>query len=190
MRIKISEKFLWNLYKLAKKKDDIVDDIWSSKWHGFKDPLEIFFPDIWGMRDYLWEQYKRQNKDRARKRRFYRIVSYLKNKGYLDIKDLENRKAVIITPKGIEGVLETELKFGNKEKKKDKKWQMIFFDIPEKRRKDRDRLREYLRYLGYKKLQQSIWVCPYDVLKETRHIIKNYRLDRFIRLLLVEEVKI
>ena len=190
MRIKITEKFLWNLYKLAKKKDDIMSDLWSSKWHGFKDPLEMLFPDIWGMRDYLWEQYKKQNKNRATKKRFSRMISYFKTRGYLNVKDLKNRKAVIITPKGTEKVLATELKFGDKEKRKDEKWQMIFFDIPEKRRKDRDRLRKYLGYLGYKKLQQSIWVCPYDVLRETQQIIKNYKLDRFIRLLLVEEVKI
>jgi len=51
-------------------------------------------------------------------------------------------------------------------------------------------LRKHLRYLGYKKLQQSIWVCPNNVLRATQQIIKNYKLDRFIRLLLVEEVKI
>jgi DNA-binding transcriptional regulator PaaX len=167
-----------------------MSDLWSNKWHGFKDPLEMLFPDIWGMRDYLWERYKKVSRDKARKRRFYRIISYLKVKGYLNIKDLKNRKAVIITPKGMEKVLRTELKFGDRKKRKDRKWQMIFFDIPEKRRKDRDYLRKYLGYLVYKKLQQSIWVCPYDVLKETQQIIKNYKLERFIRLLLVEEVKI
>jgi len=190
MRIKITEKFLWNLYKLAKKKDKIMSDLWSSKWHGFKDPLEMLFPDIWGVRDCLWEQYKKQNKDKARKRKFYRMINYLKNTGYLNVKDVKNRKAIIITPKGMNKALETELKFGDKEKRKDKKWQMIFFDIPEKRRRDRDYLRKYLGYLGYKKLQQSIWVCPYNVLEETQQIVKNYKLDRFIRLLLVEEVKI
>jgi len=190
MRIRVTEKFLWYLYRLARKKDDIMSELWSSKWHGFKDPLEMIFPDIWGMRDYLWEQYKKQNRDKARKKRFYRMINYFKIKGYLNVKDLKNRKAVIITPKGMERVLETELKFGKKEKRRDKKWQMIFFDIPEKRRRDRDRLRKYLRYLGYKKLQQSIWVCPNNVLRATQQIIKNYKLDRFIRLLLVEEVKI
>lgn len=190
MKIKLTEKFLWDVYKFVKAKNNIMDNIWSSKWHGFKDPFEIIWPEIHGMRDYLWEQYKKEYRDRAKKQRFNRIINYLKDKGYLNIKDLKNRNAVIITPRGMGKILETELKFGERRKRKDKKWQMTFFDIPEKRRKDRDRLRKYLGYLGYKKLQQSVWVCPYDVLKDTKQIIKNYQLDRFVRLLLVEEVKI
>ena len=67
--------------------------------------------------------------------------------------------------------------------------QMVLFDIPEDRRRHRDLFRKQLKYLGYEKLQRSIWVCPYNVLGLTQRLIKNYKLDRFVRLLLVEEIK-
>ena len=97
---------------------------------------------------------------------------------------------MILTPKGLERVFNIKIKLTEKTKRKDRKWQMVFFDIPEQRRKDRDMFRRQLKYLGYQKLQQSIWVSPYEVLNDTQNLIKNYKLDRFVRLLLVEEIKI
>ena len=186
MKIRLTEKFLWDIYKLIQIKDQIKDEIWSKKWYGFKDPFEMIWPDLYGMKDVYWEKYK----DKKKRERFVKMVNYLKTKGYLNVKDLKNRKAVILTPKGMERVFSVKIKLTEKKKRKDKKWQMLFFDIPEKRRRDRDLFRRQLKYLGYKKLQESVWVCPYDVIKDTWQVIKNYKLERFIRLLLVEEIKV
>ncbi|MDP3996685.1 MAG: hypothetical protein Q8P86_03270 [bacterium] len=50
----------------------------------------------------------------------------------------------------------------NKPKKWDKKWRILIFDIKECRRKTRNQLRQTLRLIGFEKLQQSVWVYPYD----------------------------
>jgi len=186
MKLRLTEKFLWDIYKLIKVKDEIMDEIWSRKWYGFKEPFEMIWSDFYKVKDWYWEEYKGKRK----RERFVKMISYLKNKGYLNIKDLKNRKAIILTPEGMEKVFHTKIKLTERKRRKDKKWQMVLFDIPETRHKDRDLFRKQLRYLGYKKLQQSIWVCPYDVLKDTQILIKRYKLDRFVRLLLVEEIKI
>jgi hypothetical protein len=39
-------------------------------------------------------------------------------------------------------------------------------------------------------LQQSVWVCPYDVLEETEAILRKYSLDEYVKLFLIEEVEI
>ena len=65
---------------------------------------------------------------------------------------------------------------------------MVLFDIPENKRKERDLFRKSLQYLGYKKLQKSIWVCPYDVQKETKELIKRFNLKEFTELLLVKKI--
>ena len=44
----------------------------------------------------------------------------------------------------------------------DKKWRVIIFDIPEKRRSIRDKFRMMLRELGYYRLQDSVWIFPYS----------------------------
>ena len=45
----------------------------------------------------------------------------------------------------------------------DKKWRIISFDIPEKYRKIRRYLREYLYLLGFKPIQQSLWISPQKI---------------------------
>jgi len=58
------------------------------------------------------------------------------------------------------------IEFGNyrikKPKKWDKKWRILIFDIKERKRQSRDQLRITLNLIGFVKLQNSVWVYPYD----------------------------
>lgn len=47
-------------------------------------------------------------------------------------------------------------------KKWDGKWRIVIFDIPEKKRTTRTRVRGILHEAGFKMLQDSVWVIPYD----------------------------
>src|SRR3989338_6698599 len=57
------------------------------------------------------------------------------------------------------------LELGNYKLKKprrwDGKWRILTFDIPEHRRSVRNRLRATLSALGFKRLQDSVWIYPY-----------------------------
>jgi len=44
----------------------------------------------------------------------------------------------------------------------DKKWRVVIFDIPEKKRKARDQIRSVFISAGFYRLQDSVWVYPYD----------------------------
>ena len=44
----------------------------------------------------------------------------------------------------------------------DKKWRILIFDIKETRRELREKLRNTLIAIGFKRLQNSVWVHPYD----------------------------
>lgn len=50
----------------------------------------------------------------------------------------------------------------NKNKKWDGKWRVLIFDIPENRRFDRDNIRRALISIGFMRLQDSVWVYPYN----------------------------
>lgn len=54
----------------------------------------------------------------------------------------------------------------------DTKWRIVSFDVSEKRRKSRDQLRLLLRQVGFVRLQDSVWVYPYDV-REVVELIKT-----------------
>ena len=49
-----------------------------------------------------------------------------------------------------------------KQKRWDGKWRMVVFDVPERRRSVRFRLRGVMREVGFMRLQDSVWVYPYD----------------------------
>lgn len=55
----------------------------------------------------------------------------------------------------------------------DGKWHVLIFDIPEKKKTTRDRLRRTLLSIGFHSLQDSVWVYPY----ECRDFISLLKID-------------
>lgn len=58
----------------------------------------------------------------------------------------------------------------------DGRMHLITYDVPEHKRTDRDLLREVLRNLGAGKLQDSVWITPYNPIDTLRKIIEERRL--------------
>ncbi len=54
------------------------------------------------------------------------------------------------------------LSLKSKKRKWDGRWRMVTFDVPERRRGVRGRLREMMKSVGFIRLQESVWVYPYD----------------------------
>lgn len=174
MRLPITDKLLWNIYNFLEGLNDFHHNFTALSWN------DILYPEISKMRH-------KYGKKMSRKR-FSRLVYYLKRNGYIKIKNLENKEGVLLTKKGDEKILKIKLKIKNKKIRADKKWQMIIFDIPEEKRFLRNILRQNLTILGYEMLQQSVWVSPFDVLKETEDLIRTHDLDPYIKLFLIEEI--
>jgi len=53
-----------------------------------------------------------------------------------------------------------------KQKKWDRKWRLLIFDIADKQKIKREALRGKLKELGFFQLQKSVWVCPYESKKQ------------------------
>ncbi|MBI2476131.1 MAG: hypothetical protein HYV67_02725 [Candidatus Taylorbacteria bacterium] len=58
----------------------------------------------------------------------------------------------------------------------DKKWRIVFFDIPERCRRKRDVFRFHLRRLGFREIQRSVFAHPYPCGKEIIKIAAHYKL--------------
>ncbi len=54
----------------------------------------------------------------------------------------------------------------------DKKWRIVSFDVGEERKRSREQLRLLLQQVGFVRLQDSVWVYPYDV-EEVIDLIKT-----------------
>lgn len=66
-----------------------------------------------------------------------------------------------------------------KPKRWDQKWRLLIFDIPEPRKSLREKLRRTLSTIGFVRLQDSVWLYPYDcedlatLLKADFHVGKD-----------------
>jgi CRISPR-associated endonuclease Cas2 len=69
-----------------------------------------------------------------------------------------------LTPKGEAKLRQLELcEYKIKKPRQwDKKWRLLIFDIKEERRPLRDKIRRTLTVIGFIRLQDSVWVYPYD----------------------------
>jgi len=115
----------------------------------------------------------------------------LKRYGYLEEKKVQNQKKLYLTPKGrVEIIKDILNQKKDKKLKWDGKWRAIIFDVPESSRKDRDFLRRELRWIGFKELQKSVWIFPYEVKKELNTLLKLWKMDFAgdIRFLTIEEM--
>lgn len=121
----------------------------------------------------------------------YKGISNLKKSGYLEMKKIQDKRKLYLTSRGRVEIIKNILKQKKgKELKWDGKWRAIIFDIPEISRKDRDFLRRELLWIGFKELQKSVWVFPYEIEKEIKALLELWKVDFAgdIRFLTIEEM--
>jgi CRISPR-associated endonuclease Cas2 len=128
----------------------------------------------------LFDPKKRPRMDSMR-----RAFSRLKSSGYIEVVDQKAR----LTQKG--KILLNRLTYlGYGETKKwDKKWRVIIFDIPEKRRVVRDQLRQTLNTIGFVKLQNSVWVYPYECSELISLLKSDFKIGKDLLYLTVFEIE-
>ncbi len=97
-------------------------------------------------------------------KRFQSSLRKLVDAGYIVFEEVEGVKKLQLTKKGewFAAQIGKGSLVPKKPKKWDQKWRMIIFDISEKRKKSRAQIRLALTNLGFYRLQDSVWVYPYD----------------------------
>ena len=89
----------------------------------------------------------------------------LVKKGYLMWTERKGKKYLRLTPLGerkMEFEKEKAALSTRKKKPWDERWRMLVFDIPERRHQVRAKLRMVMREVGFVRMQDSVWVYPYD----------------------------
>lgn len=125
------------------------------------------------------QKYKKfLSKEKAREKLYY-----LKRLGYVEFESVGNNTyRMKITDKGLARVLEDAFRLGEiyKNQKWDGKWRVVFFDIPEKHKSTRDSFRLKLIDIGFRKIQDSVFVCPYPCEREITFLISMYNLMSYV----------
>jgi hypothetical protein len=86
-------------------------------------------------------------------------------RGYAVWVEKEGKKYLRLTDKGKKVFAFEQAKISLQQQRKrkwDGKWRMVVFDVPERRRGIRFKLRSVMRDIGFARLQDSVWVYPYN----------------------------
>ena len=162
---------------MAKKQNTIVNDILqflADAVEFLPRPLETPYQHMRRLRRLEYKEY-------------YNAMYQLKKRGVVSIEKKNGKSFVALTKKGS---LETLLIKANVQKQDewDGKWRLVIFDIPEDADLQRDRLRGLLKRYGFYKLQASVFISPFPLNREAIVYLEETGLNRFIRLLKVEEI--
>jgi DNA-binding transcriptional regulator PaaX len=140
------------------------------------------------IKQFTWEL----KKDEAEDKRIYNAFYHLDKKGYIKTIYHGSQLHISLTEEGKRYLKkypldELEIK---KPQKWDKKWHVLIFDIKEKQRIKREALRGKLKELELYKLQESVWVHPYDFQEEIDLLRDFFGLGKDeMRILTVEEIE-
>jgi CRISPR-associated endonuclease Cas2 len=85
--------------------------------------------------------------------------------------------------------LQTKGELIEKPKRWDKKWRVLIFDIPERRRKIRTEIRHTLQSVGFVKLQDSVWVYPYNCEKFITLLKANLHIGKDLLYMIVDSIE-
>lgn len=126
-------------------------------------------------------------------RRMSQAINRLRERGLVKRIETDKGIALRLTRNGAELAtsLEKEEKIFStrKPKKWDYKWRIVIFDIWERRRSVRDRLRTLLQRNGFVKIQNSVWVYPYDSEELLVFLRTNLRLGKGILYIVADEIE-
>ncbi len=119
-------------------------------------------------------------------------INKLHKRGLIVFRQDGENRFVELTEKG-RGVLDrnytSSLGFTTKKPRWDGKWRMVIFDIKEYDRQLRDLLRDGLINIGFVKVQNSVWIFPYDC-EELVFLLKtNFELGKNVLFVVVEKME-
>ncbi|MFH1894381.1 MAG: hypothetical protein ABH813_00530 [Patescibacteria group bacterium] len=123
-------------------------------------------------------------------RKIAQAFSYLKKNRLIILGEKNDKITVELTEKGKRKI--KKYQFGELQipipKSWDKKWRIVIFDIPNKKKIAREALREKLKKLNFFQLQKSVWVYLYPCENEIQLVAEIFNVTSFINIILAEKI--
>lgn len=132
----------------------------------------------------------RKNWDKIDHRRIQEAIKRLNKKRLVGLIERGDKIYIEITEKGntlLKSFDYDELKLPNP-KLWDKKWRLVIFDIPDKKKRERGAFSEKLKDLGFYPLQESVYIYPYDCQDEIDFVCEFLSINRYVNYCLVESL--
>lgn len=119
-----------------------------------------------------------------------RIIKRLEKQQMLTIRELGGKTSIEITQKGKRRILEydfEDMKISSK--RRDGKWRLIVFDIPEGKKRSRDAFRKKLMQMGCVRLQDSVFVSAFPCKKEVDFLAHYLEISDFVTLAVIGRIE-
>jgi DNA-binding transcriptional regulator PaaX len=117
------------------------------------------------------------------------INSFYRSKYITKSKNNDGSFNISITDIGKLRALNIKIKnLREKKQEWDGKWRMVVFDVPEQFRSGRNALRQKLKNMGFKELQKSVFVFPYDCQKEIDLLLEVFHIEKYVRFAILEYI--
>lgn len=140
----------------------------------------------------LYKKHKKIQYEKQSRNYINRVTQNLIKNGFIEIKANEKGiKCLRLTNRGQETLKEYAL-VGLEIKKPwrwDHKYRVIIFDIKEFKRATRDKLRRWLEHLGFVRLQNSVWVYPYDCREVVVLLKANFKIGKEVLYMTVDSIE-
>jgi phenylacetic acid degradation operon negative regulatory protein len=105
-------------------------------------------------------------------------LSRMSREGWLAVRRNDGTPRYRLTPRGHSLIEEgTGRIYGRHRAGWDGRWLLVSYSLPERRRGQRDRLREGLNFLGFGSLGNGIFVSPHDLRREVRELISRHEVE-------------
>jgi len=130
----------------------------------------------------------RKNWDKIDRYRIYEAIRRLNQKRLIELIERNNKLYIKITDNGkklIKNFDYDDLKLPQP-KTWDKKWRLVVFDIPDKKKKERQIFSKKLKDIGFYPMQESVFIYPYDCRDEIDFICEFLLISRYVNYCVVE----
>jgi hypothetical protein len=139
-----------------------------------------------GLGKFIAKQVKYQEKAR-----YQRMWKRWQEQRLVEIDYSGSEPEVKITEKGLKRALRyklSDLKL-KRQKRWDKKWRVIIFDVPEEKKRNRDYFRSNLLMLGCYRLNKSVFVYPYPCFDEVEYLRQVSGIGDEVTYMIAESVE-
>lgn len=99
-------------------------------------------------------------------------------------------KGLRLTAKGTSALTLHEMSYSaGKPRRWDGRWRVLIFDVPEYRKGIRDKIRRTLMHIGFVRLQDSVWVYPYDCEDIIVLLKADFKIGKDVLYMIVDELE-
>ncbi len=125
------------------------------------------------------------------RQRLHETASRLKRKGLIEFRVVDGKKRMLLTALGHKEVYRLQHHPSElpRPRKWDKRWRIVIFDIPETRKPLRNKIRSLVRTLGFIRLQDSVWVYPYDCEEVIALLKTDLKVGRNVLYLIADAIE-